>query len=53
MKKFNLLELLSDKEILDTFQDKIQVPKWVVSEESNEFFNNFLNKLSKTTRNRL
>jgi GT2 family glycosyltransferase len=45
--------VLSDKEILDTFQDKIQVPKWVVSEESNEFFNNFLNKLSKTTRNRL
>ena len=45
--------VLSDKEILDTFQDKIQVPKWVVSEESNEFFNNFLNKLSKITRNRL
>ena len=42
---------LSDKEILDIFQDKIQVPKWVVSEESNELFNNFLNKLSKTTRN--
>ena len=45
--------IFSDKEILDTFQDKIQVPKWIVSEESNEFFNNFLNKLSKTTRNRL
>ena len=44
---------LSDKEILNIFQDKIQVPKWVVSEESNKIFNNFLNKLSKTTRNML
>jgi len=44
---------LSDKEILDIFQDEVQVPKWVVSEESNEIFNNFLNKLSKTTRNML
>ena len=44
---------LSDKEILDIFQDKIQVPKWVVSEESNEIFNNFLMKISKTTRNML
>ena len=42
---------LSDKEILNIFQDKIQVPKWVVSEENSEFFNNFLNKLSKITRN--
>ena len=42
---------LSDKEILNIFQDKIQVPKWVVSEEISEFFNNFLNKLSKITRN--
>jgi hypothetical protein len=43
----------SDKEILDIFQDKIQVPKWIVSEESNEIFNNFLYKLSKMTRNML
>ena len=42
--------ILSDKEIMNLFQDKIQVPKWVVSEESNEIFNNFLNKLSKITR---
>ena len=42
--------ILSDKEIMNIFQDKIQVPKWVVSEESNEIFNNFLNKLSKITR---
>ena len=42
--------ILSDKEIIKIIQDKIQVPKWVVSEESNEIFNNFLNKLSKITR---
>ena len=42
--------ILTDKEIIKIFQDKIQVPKWVVSEESNEIFNNFLNKLSKITR---
>ena len=42
--------ILSDKEIMNIFQDKIQVPKWIVSEESNEIFNNFLNKLSKITR---
>jgi len=40
----------SDKEILDFFQDEIQVPKWVVSEMSNTLFNNFLNNLSKITR---
>jgi len=40
----------SDKEILDFFQDGIQVPKWVVSEMSNTLFNNFLNNLSKITR---
>ncbi len=42
---------LSDKEILNIFQDQIQVPKWVASEENSESFNNFLNKLSKITRN--
>jgi hypothetical protein len=45
--------ILSDKEIIEIFQDKIQVPKWVVSEESNEIFNNFLNKLSKITKSLL
>jgi len=43
--------ILTDKEILNIFQDQIQVPKWVASEENSESFNNFLSKLSKTTRN--
>ena len=49
-KEIQSTRILSDKEIMNIFQDKIQVPKWVVSEESNEIFNNFLNKLSKITR---
>ena len=40
----------SDKEILNLFQDKIAVPRWVISEESNTFFNKFLNQLSRLTR---
>ena len=42
--------IMSDKEILNIFQNEIQVPKWVASEENSESFNNFLNKLSKLTR---
>jgi GT2 family glycosyltransferase len=40
----------SDKEILNLFKDEIAVPKWVISEKSNTFFNKFLNQLSKFTR---
>ena len=50
-KKIQSDRTLSDREILNIFQDKIQVPKWVASEENSESFNNFLNKLSKMTRN--
>ena len=50
-KKIQSTRTLSDREILNIFQDKIQVPKWVASEENSESFNTFLNKLSKMTRN--
>ena len=50
-KKIQSSRTLSDKEILNIFQDQIQVPKWVASQENSEFFNNFLNKLSKISRN--
>ena len=50
-KKIQSDRTLSDREILNIFEDKIQVPKWVASEENSESFNNFLNKLSKMTRN--
>ena len=49
-KKIQSTRTLSDREILNIFQDEIQVPKWVASEENNESFNNFLNKLSKISR---
>ena len=42
--------IMSDKEILNIFQDEIQVPRWVASEENSESFNNFLSKLSKLAR---
>ena len=53
-KKFEVYlceDFIEAKEILNIFQDEIQVPKWVASEENSESFNNFLNKLSKMTRN--
>ena len=50
-RKIQSTRTLSDREISNIFQDKIQVPKWVASEENSESFNNFLNKLSKMTRN--
>jgi len=40
----------SDKEILNLFKDEIAVPRWVISKESNTFFNKFLNLLSRLTR---
>ncbi len=49
-KKIQSTRILSDREILNIFQDEIQVPKWVASEENSESFNNFLNKLSKISR---
>ena len=49
-KKIQSTRTLSDREILNLFQDKIQVPKWVASEENSESFNNFLNKLSRISR---
>ena len=41
--KIQEIKLSNDaKEILNIFQNEIQVPKWVASEESSESFNNFL-----------
>ena len=49
-KKIQSNRTSSDKEILNIFQNEIQVPKWVASEENSESFNNLLNKLSKISR---
>ena len=48
--KIQSTRTLSDKAILDIFQNEIQVPKWVANEENSESFNRFLNKLSKIAR---
>ena len=48
--KKSIKENIGFKEILNIFQDEIQVPKWVASEENSESFNNFLNKLSKLAK---
>ena len=50
-KKIQSKRIMSDKEILNIFQDEIQIPKWVANEENSDSFNNFLNRLSKITRN--
>ena len=49
-KKIQSSRIFSDKEILNIFQNQIQVPQWVASEENSESFNNLLNKLSKISR---
>jgi GT2 family glycosyltransferase len=49
-KKIQSNRTSSDKEILNIFQNQIQVPKWVASEENSESFNNLLNKLSKISQ---
>ena len=41
---------ISDKEIIENFQDEIQVPEWILNKEKNIFFNKFLIKLSRFTR---
>ena len=41
---------ISDKEIIKNFKDEIQVPEWILNNDSNTFFNQILKKLSKITR---
>ena len=42
-----------DHEIIKSFKDHIEVPKWVVKEEENQSFNNFLRKIAKFSRNKI
>jgi len=41
---------LSDHELSSQFKDKIDVPKWILNNKVNRFFNNFLACLSKITK---
>ncbi len=45
--------ILKDDEIIKSFKDHIEVPKWVIDEESNQSFNKFLRKIAKFTRNQI
>ena len=42
--------IISDKEIITKFEDEIQVPEWILGNNSNILFNQFLKKLSIFTR---
>ena len=42
---------ISDKEIINSFKNEVKVPEWVVNNEINLIFNNFLKIISKVTKN--
>lgn len=42
---------ITDKKIIENFLDDIEVPPWVMEQNKNNFFNNFLQKLSHYSRN--
>ena len=42
--------IVDDNEIIKKFTNKIEVPKWVIEKESNDFLNKIFEKLSKITR---
>jgi len=41
---------MSDKKIIYSFKDEINVPRWVVNDKINSLFNNFLKIISKITK---
>ena len=44
---------VNDHEIIKSFKDHLEVPKWVVDEKENESFNKFLRKIGNFTRNKI
>ena len=41
---------VSDKELIQQFKNQVSVPHWVETNKTNQFFNNFLEKISEMTR---
>jgi len=41
---------ISDKELIHHFKNEVDVPYWIVNNKINNFFNSFLNGISKITR---
>ena len=44
------IKIVSDKELIQQFKNHVDVPQWIVSNKTNQLFNNFLEKISKMTR---
>ena len=42
---------ISDKEIIYSFKNEVNVPRWIVNNKINSLFNNFLKIISKITKN--
>ena len=42
---------VSDKEIIELFKNEVIVPQWIINNKINSLFNNFLNTISKITKN--
>jgi len=52
-KNHNLIQknrIIDDNEIIKKFTNKIEVPKWVIEKENNDFLNRIFENLSKITR---
>ena len=41
---------VSDKEIINSFKNEVNVPVWVINNKMNSLFNNFLKTITKITR---
>jgi hypothetical protein len=41
---------ISDKELIYSFKNEVNVPKWVIDNKINSLFNNFLKIISKITK---
>jgi hypothetical protein len=42
---------ISDKEIIYSFKNEVNAPRWIVNNKINSLFNNFLKIISKITKN--
>jgi len=52
-KNHNLIQknrIIDDNEIIEKFSNKIEVPKWVIEKENNDFLNKIFENLSKIAR---
>jgi len=48
--KTKKIRKVSDQELINQFKNEIIVPKWVINDKTNQFFNFFIVGLAKITR---